>query len=249
MILELDCGNSFIKWRILDLYTDKISLEGVVSSNLELIENLVAIRWLSLVSCRLVSVRTSEETRKLIAILQETFGVTVSCAAPAQEMAGVRNGYKDFECLGLDRWLAILGGFKLASGACLVFDFGTAATADFIAEDGEHLGGFICPGVSLMRSQLRTYTRKIRYNDVAAKQVTACISPGRTTVEAVERGCTLMLRGFIVIQLELARSQWGDDFTVFLTGRDAYLASDAVPCARLVPDLVFVGLAIACPLL
>ncbi|MFL1503955.1 pantothenate kinase [Pseudomonas sp. O64] len=248
MILELDCGNSFIKWRVLGSAIASASAEGIVGSDLALIESLIAIPGLLLTRCRLVSVRASEETGKLVEALQEAFGVTVSCAAPAREMAGVRNGYEEFERLGLDRWLAMLGGFKLASGNCLVLDFGTAATADFIATDGEHLGGFICPGMPLMRSQLRTHTRKIRYDDAAAEQAMERLSPGRTTVEAVERGCTLMLRGFVLTQLELARRYWGDDFTVFLTGGDADLVSDAVPQARFVPDLVFVGLAMACPL-
>ena len=248
MILELDCGNSFIKWRVLKSEKASAAAEGVVGSDLALIESLTAIPWLLLTRCRLVSVRASEETGRLVEALQGAFSVSVSCAAPAREMAGVRNGYEEFERLGLDRWLAMLGGYKLASGACLVLDFGTAATADFIAADGEHLGGFICPGMTLMRSQLRTHTRKIRYDDAAAEQALERLSPGRTTVEAVERGCTLMLRGFVLTQLELAQNYWGNDFTVFLTGGDADLVSDAVPQARLIPDLVFVGLAMACPL-
>ncbi|MGY2401247.1 pantothenate kinase [Pseudomonas sp. SDO5271_S396] len=248
MILELDCGNSFIKWRVLDLTAIGVFAEGVVGSDVALIDSLLALPGVLLTRCRLVSVRASEETSKLVAALEASFGVVVSCAAPARDMAGVRNGYEEFERLGLDRWLAMLGAFKLASGACLVLDFGTAATADFIAADGEHLGGFICPGMPLMRNQLRTHTRKIRYDDAAAEQALARLSPGRTTVEAVERGCTLMLRGFVLTQLELARSYWGDEFVVFLTGGDAELVSEAVPQARLVPDLVFVGLAMACPL-
>ena len=248
MILELDCGNSFIKWRVLGSNWSAASAEGVVGSDIALIESLVAVPGLLLTRCRLVSVRALEETSKLVQALEGAFGIVVSCAAPAREMAGVRNGYEDFERLGLDRWLAMLGGYKLASGACLVLDFGTAATADFIGVDGEHLGGFICPGMPLMRNQLRTHTRKIRYDDAAAEQALERLSPGRTTVEAVERGCTLMLRGFVLTQLELARSYWGDSFTVFLTGGDADLVLDAVPQARLVPDLVFVGLAMACPL-
>ncbi len=31
---------------------------------------------------------------------------------------------------------------------------------------------------------------------------------GRSTVEAVERGCSLMLRGFVLTQMEMARSYW-----------------------------------------
>ena len=248
MILELDCGNSFIKWRVLDSSGVNASAEGVAGSDAALIDSLLALPELLLTRCRLVSVRAQEETEKLVEALVETFGVVVTSAASAREVAGVRNGYEDFERLGLDRWLAMLGGFKLASGACLVLDFGTAATADFIAEDGEHLGGLICPGMSLMRNQLRTHTRKIRYGDAAAERALECLSPGRTTVEAVERGCALMLRGFVLTQVELARSYWGDDFSIFLTGGDADLVLGSVPQARLVPDLVFVGLAMACPL-
>lgn len=248
MILELDCGNSFIKWRVLDSGKLKAGAEGVAGSNEALIDSLLALPGVLLTRCRLVSVRAQEETNKLVEALVEVFGVAVSCATSSREMGGVRNGYEEFDRLGLDRWLAMLGGFKLASGACLVLDFGTAATADFIAVDGEHLGGFICPGMPLMRSQLRTHTRRIRYGDAAAERALELLSPGRTTVEAVERGCMLMLRGFVLTQLELARSYWGDDFTVFLTGGDADLVSDAVPQAQLVPDLVFVGLAMACPL-
>jgi type III pantothenate kinase len=248
MILELDCGNSFIKWRVLESDKAPVFAEGIVGSDVALIDSLLAIARLALKHCRLVSVRASDETNQLAATLVGTFGITVACAASSRQMAGVRNGYEDFERLGLDRWLAMLGGFQLASGACLILDFGTAATADFITADGEHLGGFICPGMPLMRNQLRTHTRKIRYDDVSAERALERLVPGRTTVEAVERGCTLMLRGFVLTQLELARSYWGSDFSVFLTGGDAELIADAVPGARLVPDLVFVGLAMACPL-
>jgi type III pantothenate kinase len=248
MILELDCGNSFIKWRILQADAKRVFGEGVVDSDLALLESLSGLEGLALKQCRLVSVRTTEETAVLTSLLAKAFSVSAVCAAPAREMAGVRNGYEEFERLGLDRWLAMLGGFNLAAGACLVLDFGTAVTADFIAGDGEHLGGFICPGMPLMRNQLRTHTRKIRYGDIAAERALERLVPGRTTVEAVERGCLLMLRGFVLTQLEMARSYWGEDFTVFLTGGDAALVSEIVPDARLVPDLVFVGLAMACPL-
>ncbi|MHC8329268.1 pantothenate kinase [Pseudomonas sp. LB1P83] len=248
MILELDCGNSFIKWRVLHADAERVFGEGVVDSDLALLESLNGLEGLALKQCRLVSVRTTEETGALTSLLTQAFSVSAICAAPAREVAGVRNGYEEFERLGLDRWLAMLGGFHLAAGACLVLDFGTAVTADFIAGDGEHLGGFICPGMPLMRNQLRTHTRKIRYGDIAAERALESLVPGRTTVEAVERGCSLMLRGFVLTQLEMARSYWGGDFAVFLTGGDAALVSEIVPDARLVPDLVFVGLAMACPL-
>ena len=245
MILELDCGNSFIKWRVLD--DEKIAGGGVVDSDTALIAAVRCVPALDVVQCRLVSVRTDEETSLLVASIASAFGVGVMCAEPARAVSGVSNGYEDFSRLGLDRWLALVGGYELAKRACLVLDFGTAVTADFVAVDGQHLGGFICPGMPLMRDQLRTHTRRIRYDDFSAEQALLLRTPGRTTAEAVERGCLLMMRGFALTQLELAREYWGKEFEVFLTGGDAALVSDMVPGARLIQDLVFVGLAVACP--
>lgn len=248
MILELDCGNSFIKWRVTRLSGAGVIAGGVVDSDQGLLDSVAAVDALALRHCRLVSVRSEEETAKLLDALYRRFSVHAVCAEPAKELAGVRNGYEEYQRLGLDRWLAVLGGFHLAAGACVVIDLGTAATSDFVAADGEHLGGFICPGMPLMRTQLRTHTRRIRYDDQSAEKALWALAPGKNTVEAVERGCTLMLRGFVLTQVEQARSLWGDSFTLFLTGGDAELVRDAVPAARVVPDLVFIGLAMACPL-
>lgn len=248
MILELDCGNSFIKWRVIHAVDAGIVGGGIVDSDLALLDAVAVLGALHLSGCRMVSVRSEEETSALCERLQARFAVTVSVAQSAPELSGVRNGYDDYQRLGMDRWLGVLGAYHLAKGACLVIDFGTAGKADFVAPDGEHLGGYICPGMPLMRSQLRTHTRRIRYDDASAERALSSLAPGRSTVEAVERGCVLMLQGFARTQVEQAQALWGDAFTVFLTGGDAPLVREAVPQARVVPDLVFVGLAIACPL-
>lgn len=248
MILELDCGNSFIKWRVIHAADATIVGGGIVDSDQALVDQVAALASLRLTGCRLVSVRSEDETAALCKLIAKAFAVVARVAEPAQEMAGVRNGYDDYQRLGMDRWLAALGAFHLAKGACLVIDLGTAAKADFVSAGGEHLGGYICPGMPLMRSQLRTHTRRIRYDDASAERAMSSLAPGRSTVEAVERGCVLMLQGFARTQLEQARALWGDEFTVFLTGGDAPLVREAAPQARVVPDLVFVGLAMACPL-
>lgn len=128
-----------------------------------------------------------------------------------------------------------------------MIDLGTAVTSDFVDAEGRHLGGFICPGLPLMRNQLRTHTRRIRYDDAAAELALTSLSPGRSTAEAVERGCSLMLRGFVATQAEIAREYWADDFAIFITGGDAGLVDGVLPGALVVPDLIFMGLALACP--
>lgn len=248
MILELDCGNSFIKWRVIFPAGSAVVAGGVVDTDASLLQALHLVDDLALTHYRLVSVRTDQETESLLAALVESFAIRGVSAAPAKYMAGVTNGYVEYERLGLDRWLALVGAFSLSSGACLVLDLGTAITSDFVSADGQHLGGFICPGMPLMRGQLRTHTRRIRYSDDSAHIALEESSPGRSTAEAVERGCALMSRGFVLTQLQMAQDYWGDDFSVFVTGGDAVLVRDILPVARVMPDLVFVGLALACPL-
>ena len=245
MILELDCGNSFIKWRVLD--DGRVVSGGIVDADAALIDAVSGCQNAVITRCRLVSVRTDDETSGLVRAIEAAFRVQVVCAKPSKSVGGVSNGYEAFDRLGLDRWLALVGGFELAKGACLILDFGTAVTADFVNSDGRHLGGFICPGLPLMRDQLRTHTRRIRYDSLSAEQALFELTPGRTTVQAVERGCLLMMRGFVLTQIELAREYWGQDYTIYLTGGDANLVRPVVPDARLVQDLVFVGLALACP--
>ena len=247
MILELDCGNSLIKWRLLGALPGSLP-GGVVDSGSALLEALERVDGLSVAACRLVSVRSDMETAALVSLLERRFGSPVLCAHPALSLAGVTNGYEDYARLGLDRWLAVVGAYQLAGGACLVLDLGTAVTADFVTADGAHLGGYICPGLPLMRNQLRTHTRRIRYDDESAERALQNLQPGKTTVEAVERGCTHMLRGFVLAQVEIARECLGGDFAIYLTGGDAALVCEVLPQARLVSDLVFVGLAQACPL-
>ena len=248
MILELDCGNSFIKWRVISIDGCERIFAGVVDSDAGLFAALAELPVGSISHCRLVSVRSDAETERLTDCLRVSLGVEVICAQSAAQVGGVRNGYEDFQRLGLDRWLAVLGAYHLGQRACLVVDLGTAVTADFVSVEGTHLGGFICPGLPLMRDQLSTHTRRIRYDRQVALAALQELEPGRSTAEAVERGCVLMLRGFVEQQLQQAHSRFPEGFEVFLTGGDAGLVQDVVPGAQIVPDLVFVGLAIACPL-
>lgn len=247
MILELDCGNTFIKWRLLGGGKTTEDVGGVVESDQDLIE-VVSEQGVQLRGCRLVSVRSDEETAQLIALLEQAFAVECRAARSAVSLSGVRNGYEQYERLGLDRWLAVVGAYQLSHKAVLVIDLGTAVTSDFVGADGGHQGGFICPGMPLMRTQLRTHTRRTRYDSSEAVIALKGLLPGIATAQAVERGCLLMLRGFVSGQVEMAAELLGADFDVFLTGGDAPLVMDAIPGARVVPDLVFIGLAIACPI-
>lgn len=247
MILELDCGNTLIKWRVLDVASGQVVAAGASDVAESVVDSLVCLPGLALRRCRLVSVRGEDETARLVHLLETALALSCCIARPAQAVGVIRNGYDDFALLGLDRWLAVVGAYTLAGGACLVLDLGTAVTADYIDASGLHVGGYICPGLPLMSRQLQLHTQRIRYAHAGFSGGAQALGPGHNTRDAVERGCIQMLRGFAHVQRLQAREYLGDDFQIYLTGGDASLLVDVLPTARMVPDLVFVGLGVVCP--
>lgn len=179
--------------------------------------------------------------------MASSLAVEVACAEPALTLGGVTNGYADVQRLGLDRWLAVVAAYQLCHRPCIVIDLGTAVTIDLITRDGTHLGGYITPGIGLLTDQLRTHTKRILYDAEEARVALSDMSPGRSTSEAVERGCLRMLRSYINDQITYAAHCLGGDPVIYVTGGDAALLSEVHP-VEFVPDLVFRGLAIACPL-
>ncbi|MFL9811630.1 type III pantothenate kinase [Stutzerimonas sp. VN223-3] len=246
MILELDCGNSFIKWRVIPSAGGAPVTEGVAAQVAELVCDLISRCTGRISRCRLVSVRSDIETKAIVGVLSEALKVDVAEVRPAERVASVVNGYRDHRRLGLDRWLALVAAHELCGGACLVIDLGTAITVDFVASDGKHLGGYIAPGMALLRNQLLAHARRIQYNAAGAELALTDISPGKSTAEAVERGCLIMVRSYVASQISNAGGQLGGSFAAYVTGGDAVLVAD-LPSVTCVPDLVFRGLAIACP--
>jgi type III pantothenate kinase len=246
MILELDCGNSRIKWRVA-CAEGRVLFAGASIGNYELLEALQRLPGLSLRGCRLVSVRSELAVSELVALIRKEFSIVCLVAGSQSSCGGVVNGYNDPARLGVDRWLAILAAYGLAGGgACLVIDVGTAVTVDLVRAGGEHLGGYICPGVHLMIDKLVSNTHGIAQSR-AGMSALGELSPGRCTDDAVAHGVILMLKSYIESQLQLAERALGGAYAVFITGGDADLIGPLSVEALIVPDLVFIGLAIACP--
>ncbi|MAB22899.1 type III pantothenate kinase [Pseudomonas neustonica] len=245
MLLELDCGNTLIKWRLLDR-------QGRVRDR-DMAPDLVELQCLlggqerEIMGCRLVSVRSPAETQVVMDQLTSWLKLHPVLAKSRAELSGVRNGYVDHGKLGMDRWLALVAGYNHCRRACVVIDLGTAVTVDFVDASGQHLGGYIAPGSKLLRTSLQRHTRLIRYDESLRGDLLQP-DPGTSTAEAVEFGCDLMLVGFVREQLKVARQILGDEMVVILTGGDAERMADALPeTCHTLNDLVFDGLALACP--
>ncbi|MFO1367507.1 MAG: type III pantothenate kinase [Marinagarivorans sp.] len=235
-ILELDLGNSCTKWRLADL-----GLSGSLPSD-ELVQlKALPTDWAGLTvdSIWLASVLADAATQAAVGSLQRVFACDVHRAYSSPAAAGVINGYAEPNRLGVDRWLALLAARQFASGDLVVADAGTAVTLDLLRADGQHLGGYILPGVARQAQSLWGGTGRVQ---VSTQALRPRFEPGDGTEACVEAALTAALMGLCVsAQRRLPQATW------YLTGGDAHwlqaiCARQQLP-SRCESDLVLDGLA------
>ena len=245
MILDLDIGNTLSKWWLKDADSSEIRSRGAVWTREEWrpgsdIPDLDVVE----------AVRISSVARK--AVLEETVSLlhrqvgSVHVARSTREAMGVTNGYEEADRLGVDRWLGVLAGYQLAGGCCAV-DCGSAITIDFVLPGGRHLGGYILPGLRLMKESLKLGTRNVAIDpDSEAEEL---LAPGRRTVEAVNHGIYMAAVSAINrVYAEVCDSE-GVALPLIVTGGDARVVSRGIQVPHAVwPDMVYGGLEASFPL-
>ncbi len=247
-ILEFDLGNTSVKWRLLDAAGTRQGggrLEGITDAAL----SLLAAELPPLARVRVASVVAEGSERVLADWARSSFGLRAEFARTTASCCGLRNSYEDPSRMGADRWLAMLAAYREAAGPVLVIDIGSALKLDFVSENGEHLGGYIVPGLGLMQRALVAGTDRVRFSEADAGDWR---QPGRSTAEAVCRGAALASSGAVMAALQVADAQLPAGYAVFLAGGDADQLSDVlVPVSqqRLFcrPELVMDGLALTLP--
>jgi type III pantothenate kinase len=255
MLLELDAGNTRVKWRLSTLGAagagSRIASgavpgrepEAVLAQLLSELEAALAPAGGVAVSLQRIlvsSVRDAEFRAVCAALLERCFGTTVEFAAAQEQCAGLRSGYREPLRLGVDRWLAMLAAFSTAQAACCILDCGTTITLDVVRADGQHLGGYIVPGLMLMREALAA-----RSPALVNPALLPATAPGQDTAEAIAHGSLAMALGFVRDQQRLLQQQLGA-VRWYCCGGDAPLLLPQLDWdCRLEPDLVLDGLRLA----
>ena len=184
------------------------------------------------------SVAGREADVELAQALQAVLGVAPRFYySPAADL-GLRNAYADPARLGVDRWLAVVEAWH-RQGAAIIVDCGSALTIDAVDAGGTHLGGYIVPGLTMLRTSLFRGTAQVRVTD----QLTASLAPGRSTSAGVENGVLRMSVAFITDVVVELRKTLTDTCPVFMTGGDAAVLQPHLPFATLADaDIVLDGL-------
>lgn len=239
MILDLDIGNSYTKWRVAGAASKRIDNKDILQLK-DQIKNPVE-------RIRIACVLSSSSKAQLEGLLFSMFNCEPEWACSAEFCAGLHNAYSFPDKLGVDRWLAAVAAYDLfKKGPCLVVDAGSALTIDTINNQGVFLGGYIIPGLVCMQQSLNATTGQID-SKATYKFDKNFRSIPTNTDEAVHKGACFAIVAAATIAIGDFLQQWPHG-KVCITGGDglaiAHLLSREDDCY---PDLVLDGLVLALP--
>lgn len=244
MILDLDVGNTRVKWLLRNL-TGGVERRGAFlcrdwpGEKKDIWSFGPDVRRVRMASVAGGITETLQE------FFQNNWRLNPEIASLVDGAGGLKCGYLQPAKLGIDRWLAMAAAWSSCQDNLLVVDAGSALTIDAVDAGGVHLGGYILPGIEMMKKALVGNTAAVRVEG----GMHLALEPGRSTVEAVGHGALLGLVGAVDMATKLATRQ-KPVAKIFLTGGDSQLLKQYLDTATAVeekPDLVLDGLAIVLP--
>ena len=116
--------------------------------------------------------------------------------------------------VGADRIVNAVAGYDRTRSACIVVDFGTATTFDYVTARGEYAGGVIVPGIAISLDALFMRTAKLpRVELVRPPRVV-----GRNTIHAIQSGVIYGYTALVDGLVERIRRENDPQARVFATG-------------------------------
>jgi type III pantothenate kinase len=243
VILEIDCGNTRVKWRLRD--GESIKMRGAFLTQDGFSANITnELADASIERVLVGSVVGEEYAKRLAAWSISKLGINPEFAASEISCGSVVNGYQQPEKLGVDRWLAILAARSKSADSCVIVDCGSAITVDLVTGQGEHLGGYIAPGLRLMRHALESQTVGIKFGQIGYPEGAY---PGRNTVVAIKSAEMAMIIGLVEHAKNVLRVYDTGSAAVYVTGGDGEWLAAQIKGSYFIEDLVLDGLFISMP--
>ncbi len=240
-MLVVDIGNSRIKWATVD--AGVLSGQGAADYQDDTLAQQLDADWEKLsnpASIAYCSVGARETADILERWASKRWGIIATRIRTTAAGFGVRCAYARPESLGADRWAALVACRHKRKSAAVIVDCGTAITLDAMSDAGEHLGGVIVPGVSLMRHALTSRTDQIPQQHSDSREVLA-----KSTADGVAAG-TLYAAAAAVDRLaaEMGRFLPAGSARILTGGAMNLLRPLLTTKFEADPDLVLYGLAV-----
>lgn len=151
-LLAIDAGNTRTKWGAFDAQGHLLNTGAALNSQLDEINFPTANRVM-------IANVAGEAHANMLA--KKLAGAEVTFATATAEACGILNSYENPAQLGIDRWAALIGAWRLKKTSCVVVNAGTAMTIDALIvqeNQAKFIGGMILPGLQLMQKSLHVGT-------------------------------------------------------------------------------------------
>ncbi|MDO3681751.1 type III pantothenate kinase [Paenibacillus ehimensis] len=138
--------------------------------------------------------------------------------APLIVGPGIKTGlnirYENPKEVGADRIVNAVAAIELYGSPCIVVDFGTATTFDYIDQKGQFIGGAVAPGISISTEALYQRAAKLpRIELVKPKSVV-----GRNTIASMQAGIIYGFAGQVDGIVERIKQEFQVEPKVIATG-------------------------------
>lgn len=231
--LDIDLGNSRVKWRF-------NGRDGVADH-----DGREVFQILGVVRVRLASVLNREKTDAFRRRCQVVWPGVIVDQPEVTPACGLLPCYRRPETMGIDRWLGLIALWRKGEPLCVV-SAGTALTVDFVDRQGQHLGGYIAPGLELQRDSLGQNTGRVKSQHSALFD--AGLGPGKDTQTCVEHALRLSHVGLIKEAVSRFEARHGAVGLLHLAGGNApWLSGLLERPTQIHKNIVLDGLAKALP--
>lgn len=234
-VLEIDIGNTQLKWRVVG-QVGKTAVQRA-STEAFLAGDVQDAAFSGVTRVRVASVASDAINERLRLSLQAICSQVFFAQSVAQ-MYGLVNAYERPEKMGVDRWLGMLAAWQRQRSGLCVIDCGSAITVDWVDAQGQHLGGYIIPGLRMMQTSLLNNTARVKFDPQSFGWDEA---PGVTTEACVKNGSSYLLSA-LAEKIQRQADEKGIQSLV-VTGGDGHFLVDYLRSAQWEPELVMEGLA------
>jgi type III pantothenate kinase len=227
----IDIGNSFIKIAEHN-GNDWVVLIRAPHSQLSAVLELAKIQvdgGMDFFGCSVVS--------SLTQAFKKEFGNRIRFIEKSDVPSSQLN-YGTPETLGMDRFVASYGAYKLGGSSVVVVDAGTATTIDLMDDHGIFHGGVIAPGIALLEKAIGDYAPSLP----KVERSLPAEFPPKSTKDALKWGITGSYLTYINAHVKKLKAI-NKDAHVWVTGGDAEIIMQLKDFKfSYHPNLVFEGL-------
>jgi type III pantothenate kinase len=122
-------------------------------------------------------------TPTIVELCGRYFGIAPMVVGPGIK-TGISIKMDNPKEVGADRIVNAVAAFSKHKKACIIVDFGTATTFDYVSSKGDYMGGVIAPGVNISAEALFREASKLPRIEIAKPPTVI----GKNTVAAMQSG-------------------------------------------------------------